>query len=254
MMVQQDLKKYNLKSVRHTVSAGEPLNPEVIDAWRAGTGSLILEGYGQKETVLLTGMFRCLKPRPGSMGKPAPGYEVHIVDDEGNRLPSGEEGDIGVLVKPHRPVGLFTRYKDDAERTAKVFKGDYYLTGDRAMCDADGYFWFVGRGDDIITSAGYRIGPFEVESALIEHPAVAESAVVSSPDPTRGEVVKAFIVLTQNYSSKDKEQLRTEIQEHVKKITAPYKYPRKVEFVESLPKTVSGKIRRIQLRIDEWNK
>ncbi|XP_033647093.1 acyl-coenzyme A synthetase ACSM3, mitochondrial-like isoform X2 [Asterias rubens] len=236
MMVQQDLKKYNLKSVRHTVSAGEPLNPEVIDAWRAGTGSLILEGYGQKETVLLTGMFRCLKPRPGSMGKPAPGY------------------DIGVLVKPHRPVGLFTRYKDDAERTAKVFKGDYYLTGDRAMCDADGYFWFVGRGDDIITSAGYRIGPFEVESALIEHPAVAESAVVSSPDPTRGEVVKAFIVLTQNYSSKDKEQLRTEIQEHVKKITAPYKYPRKVEFVESLPKTVSGKIRRIQLRIDEWNK
>ncbi|XP_022092529.1 acyl-coenzyme A synthetase ACSM3, mitochondrial-like [Acanthaster planci] len=254
MMVLEDLTKFNLKSLRHIVSAGEPLNPEVMDAWKAGTGSMIHEGYGQTETVLLMGMFKCLEPRPGSMGKPAPGFDICIVDEDGNELPCGEEGDVGVRVKPHRPVGLFTHYVDDPERTARAFRGDFYLTGDRALVDEEGYFWFVGRSDDIITSAGYRIGPFEVESALIEHPAVAESAVVSSPDSVRGEVVKAFIVLTEEYKSKDKEQLMKELQEHVKNITAAYKYPRKIEFMESLPKTVSGKIRRVVLRSQEWKR
>ncbi|XP_038048324.1 acyl-coenzyme A synthetase ACSM3, mitochondrial-like [Patiria miniata] len=253
MMVLEDLSKYNLKSIRHTVSAGEPLNPEVMESWKAGTGSMIHEGYGQTETVLLTGMFRCLEPRSGSMGKAAPGFDISIVDEDGNELPHGQEGDIGVRVKPHRPVGLFSHYVNDPERTARAYRGDFYLTGDRAVADDDGYLWFVGRGDDIINTSGYRIGPFEVESALIEHPAVAESAVVSSPDPKRGEVVKAFIVLTADYKSEDKEQLTQEIQNHVKSITAPYKYPRKIEFMESLPKTVSGKIRRVELRNQEWN-
>jgi acyl-coenzyme A synthetase/AMP-(fatty) acid ligase len=167
-------------------------------------------------------------------------------------MPAGKEGDIAVRVKPEPPGGFFRGYKDDAERTAACFRGDWYLTGDRAIRDEDGYFWFVGRSDDVILSAGYRIGPFEVESALIEYPAVAESAVVSSPDPTRGEVVKAFVVLAAGHAPSD--ELARALQEHVKSTTAPYKYPRKIEFVTSLPKTVSGKIRRVELRNREWGR
>ncbi|XP_077979979.1 acyl-coenzyme A synthetase ACSM3, mitochondrial-like [Glandiceps talaboti] len=248
LFVQEDLSKYNLQSLRHTVSAGEPLNPEVIDEWRAATGQIIREGYGQTETVLLCGSFRCLQPRPGSFGKPAPGYDVRIVDDEGNEVEDGMEGNIAVKVKPVKPVGLFKGYVDDPERTAASFVGDYYLAGDRGIRDEDGYFWFVGRADDVILSSGYRIGPFEVESALLEHDAVMESAVVSSPDPIRGVVVKAFVVLAKDYKLDDQEALIKELQNHVKETTAPYKYPRKMEFVESLPKTVSGKIRRVELR------
>jgi acetyl-CoA synthetase/medium-chain acyl-CoA synthetase len=179
-----------------------------------------------------------------------PGFDVQVIDEEGNILPPNTEGDVAVRVKPERPVGLFKEYWKNPEKTASVYRGDWYITGDRAYRDDDGYFWFVGRADDVILAAGYRIGPFEVESALLEHPAVAESAVVSSPDEIRGEVVKAFVVLAPGYQPSD--ELVKELQEHVKKITAPYKYPRKVEFVESLPKTISGKIRRVELREREW--
>ena len=186
------------------------------------------------------------------MGLPAPGVDLDVIDEAGVRLPPDIEGDVALKVEPERPAGLFLGYRDDKERTAATRRGSWYLTGDRATRDADGYFWFVGRGDDVIISAGYRIGPFEVESALIEHPAVAESAVVASPDETRGEVVKAFIVLSKGYEAS--EALAAELQSHVKRVTAPYKYPRKIEFVAGLPKTISGKIIRKDLRAREWTR
>ncbi len=252
MFVQQDLSKYDFSTLRHCVGAGEPLNPEIISTWKKATGLTIRDGYGQTETVILCGSFLAIDVRPGSMGKPAPGIDLAVIDEAGNIAPPDTEGDIAVKVKPEPPLGLFKGYRGDPERTAACFRGDWYLTGDRATRDADGYFWFVSRSDDVILSAGYRIGPFEVESALIEHPAVAESAVVSSPDPTRGEVVKAFVVLASGHTASD--DLAKELQTHVKTVTAPYKYPRKIEFVETLPKTVSGKIRRIELRNKEWGK
>jgi acetyl-CoA synthetase/medium-chain acyl-CoA synthetase len=252
MLVLEDLAQYKFRMLRHCAGAGEPLNPEIIETWKEATNIVIRDGYGQTETVILCGNFPCFEPRFGSMGKPAPGISLHVIDSDGNITAPDTEGDIAIKVKPDRPQGLFKEYKNDPEKNAAVFKGDWYITGDRAYVDSDGYFWFVGRADDVILSAGYRIGPFEVESALIEHPAVAESAVVSSPDETRGEVVKAFVVLAPGYNGSD--ELRRELQNHVKKVTAPYKYPRKLEFVESLPKTVSGKIRRVELRRKEWNK
>ncbi|MBF0377899.1 MAG: AMP-binding protein [Desulfamplus sp.] len=252
MLVLQDLSQYKFPTLRHCVGAGEPLNPEIIEVWKKATGCTIRDGYGQTETVLLCGSFPCIEPRFGSMGKPSPTIDLHVIDDNGNILPPDTEGDIAIRVKPNRPVGLFKEYWKEPERTASVYRGDWYLTGDRAYVDKDGYFWFVGRADDVILTSGYRIGPFEVESALIEHPAVAESAVVSSPDETRGEIVKAFVILAPGYTPSD--ELAKEIQEHVKKVTAPYKYPRKIDFVTALPKTVSGKIRRIELRQAEWGK
>ncbi|XP_040539642.1 acyl-coenzyme A synthetase ACSM3, mitochondrial isoform X2 [Gallus gallus] len=241
-------------SLRHCVSAGEPINPEVMAKWKAWTGLDIHECYGQTETVLVCGNFKGMEIKPGSMGKPSPGYDVKIIDENGNILPPGKEGEIAIKVKPTRPLFLFTCYTDDPEKTKATVRGDFYVTGDRGLMDEDGYFWFVGRADDVINSAGYRIGPFEVESALIEHPAVLESAVVSSPDPIRGEVVKAFVVLTPNYVSHDPEKMMKDLQDHVKKATAPYKYPRKMEFVRELPKTISGKIRRNELRQKEWRR
>ena len=246
MMVLEDLSQYDMPDLRHCTSAGEPLNPEVMKKWEDGTGLTIYDGYGQTETVLLVANYQCLPVRPGSMGKPMPGFQVEIVDEEGVELPAGEEGQIAVKVKPERPVGIFREYWRDAEATERSFVGDWYLTGDKAYKDEDGYFWFVGRADDVIISAGYRIGPFEVESALIEHPAVAESAVVASPDPVRGEIVKAFIILKPGYVSSD--ELVISLQDHVKNTTAPYKYPRAIDFVTELPKTISGKIRRVELR------
>ncbi|XP_003478237.1 acyl-coenzyme A synthetase ACSM3, mitochondrial isoform X1 [Cavia porcellus] len=254
MLVQNDMKSWKFKSLKHCVSAGEPINPEVTEQWRSRTGLDIYEGYGQTETVLICGNFKGMKIKPGSMGKPSPAFDVKILDENGNVLPPGQEGDIGLQVLPNRPFGLFTHYVDNPSKTASTQRGNFYITGDRGYMDEDGYFWFVARSDDIILSSGYRIGPFEVESALMEHPSVAESAVVSSPDPIRGEVVKAFIVLNPDYKSHDEEQLIKEIQEHVKKTTAPYKYPRKVEFIEELPKTISGKIKRNKLREKEWKK
>ena len=246
VMVQDDLKSYHFTGLRHCVGAGEPLNPEVIDSWREGTGLTIRDGYGQTETVLLCGNFPPEEVRPGSMGKPSPGFDLAVIDQDGLELGPNKEGDIAVRVKPERPLGMFREYWRNPEATERSFKGDWYLTGDRAYRDADGYFWFVGRADDVIISAGYRIGPFEVESALVEHPAVMEAAVVASPDPVRGEVVKAFVILAPGYQASP--ELATELQDYVKSVTAPYKYPREIEFVTELPKTISGKIRRVELR------
>jgi medium-chain acyl-CoA synthetase len=251
MLVQEDLSQFDLASLRHCVAAGEPLNPEVIESWRSATGVTVMDGYGQTESVLLCGNFPSMESKPGSMGKPAPGIDLAVIDNDGIEAPPNKEGDIAVRVKPTRPVGLFKEYRNAAELTSATFRGDWYITGDRAFVDDDGYFWFVGRADDVILSAGYRIGPFEVESALLEHAAVVESAVISSPDKTRGEVVKALIVLAAEFEASD--ALKLELQNHVKSVTAPYKYPRKVEFVDSLPKTVSGKIKRKDLRDIEWN-
>ncbi|XP_060575543.1 acyl-coenzyme A synthetase ACSM3, mitochondrial-like isoform X2 [Ruditapes philippinarum] len=252
--VKSDMSQFHSTTLRHCLSAGEPVNPELLEEWEEGTGLKLYEGYGQTETTFLCGTYKGIEQRPGSMGKAAPGYELQIVNDEGKVLPRGKEGNIGILCKPEKPCGLFTKYIDDEERMRSVFVGDYYLTGDRAYMDDDDYVWFVGRADDVIISSGYRIGPFEVESALLEHPAVLESAVVSSPDYNRGEVVKAFVTLTEPFKMADKEQLAKELQEHAKQVTAPYKYPRKIEFVDTLPKTVSGKIRRVELRNKEWGR
>ncbi len=253
MMIQvKDLKKYDFSKLRHCLSAGEPLNPEVIKVWKEATGVEIYDYYGQTETVALVGNLRCLPIKPGSMGKPTPGHYVAIVDDDGNELPPNEEGHIAVKIKPERPPGLMKEYWKDPEENERAFKGEWYFTGDRAYKDEDGYLWFVGRADDVIKSSGYRIGPFEVESALQEHPAVVESAVIGVPDPIRGNVVKAFVVLADGYEPS--EELTKELQEHVKRVTAPYKYPRIIEYVKELPKTLSGKIRRSELRRRELEK
>ena len=252
MLVLEDLSKYKMDNLRHCTGAGEPLNPEVMKQWEDGTGLVIYDGYGQTETVLLVGNFRCNEVKPGSMGKPSPGFTIGVVDEQGDEVQVGEEGQIAVKIKPERPVGLFQEYWKDKEAMDRSFLGDWYLTGDKAYKDEDGYFWFVGRADDVIISAGYRIGPFEVESALIEHPAVAESAVVASPDEVRGDIVKAFIILAPDYVASD--ELMVSLQDHVRTTTAPYKYPRAVEFVTELPKTVSGKIRRVELRQRELDK
>jgi acyl-coenzyme A synthetase/AMP-(fatty) acid ligase len=249
LLVLEDLSRYRLPALRHCVGAGEPLNPEVIEAWRRGTGQLIRDGYGQTETVILVANFPPLPVKPGSMGKPSPGFVVGVIDEEGREVPAGAEGDIAVKLTPQRPVGLFKEYWRNPEATASCRRGDWYVTGDRAVRDEDGYLWFVGRADDVIISAGYRIGPFEVESALVEHPAVAEAAVVASPDPIRGDIVKAFVILAPGHQPS--EQLVVDLQEHVKRVTAPYKYPREIEFTPELPKTISGKIRRVELRQHE---
>jgi acetyl-CoA synthetase/medium-chain acyl-CoA synthetase len=249
LIVREDLSGIRLPHLRHCVSAGEPLNPEVIDMWKSATGHWIYEGYGQTETVVLIGIYRSRgdELRPGSMGKPSPGFTIALLDEDLNELPDGQEGEIAIRVRPHRPVGLFREYWRNASENALRFQGDWYLTGDRATRDGDGYFWFVGRGDDVIKSSSYRIGPFEVESALIEHPAVLEAAVVAKPDSLRGQVVKAFVVLRRGRTPND--ELKHELQEHCKRVTAPYKYPREIEFLPELPKTISGKIRRVELRL-----
>lgn len=246
LLVQEDLRAYRFPHLRSCTSAGEPLNPEVIAVWREATGITVRDGYGQTESVLLCGNPPGQELRPGSMGKPLPGLTLAVIDHEGNPLPPRREGDLAMKVKPERPVGLFKEYWRTPGATAACHRGDWYITGDRAYVDEEGYFWFVGRADDVIISAGCRIGPFEVESALIEHPAVAEAAVVSKPDPARGAIVKAYVVLSS--TANPSEALAHELQEFVKRNTAPYKYPREIEFVSELPKTVSGKIRRAELR------
>jgi acetyl-CoA synthetase/medium-chain acyl-CoA synthetase len=248
LLVREDLGAFRFPRLRHCVSAGEPLNPEVIEAWKAATGLTIYEGYGQTETIVIIANLRTRgdEVRPGSMGRPVPGYEVALLNDELRVVPAGEEGEIAVRVSPHRPVGIFREYWLGPQENATRFRGDWYLTGDRAVRDDDGRYWFVGRSDDVIKSSGYRIGPFEVESALIEHPAVLEAAVVARPDALRGAIVRAFVVLRKNYLPCD--EMRSALQEHCKRITAPYKYPREIEFLPELPKTISGKIRRVELR------
>jgi acetyl-CoA synthetase/medium-chain acyl-CoA synthetase len=215
----------------------------VIRVFRDAFGFAIHDGYGQTENTLLVGNFPGMEIRPGSMGLPSEGHEVAVVDEEGAELPAGSEGDIALR---GRPPTLFAGYWAQPDETAAAFRGDWYVTGDRALRDEDGYLWFAGRADDVILSAAYRIGPFEVESALLEHPAVAESAVVGKPDADRGQIVKAFVVLRPGHDGSP--ELVRELQEHAKTVTAPYKYPREVEFVDELPKTRSGKIRRVELR------
>jgi acetyl-CoA synthetase len=245
MLVLEDLGRFNFPRLRRCLSAGEPLNPGVIRVWKEYTGLEIYEGYGQTETVLCIGTFPGMESRPGSMGIPAPGWRIELHDREGKPVGVNREGRIAISTDP-RPAGLFTGYLENEEANRKVFARGWYYTDDMAAMDESGYFWFIGRDDDVIKSSGYRIGPFEVESALMEHPAVAEAAVVGSPDVVRGFIVKAFVVLKPGYIPS--ESLKMELQEHVKQVTAPYKYPRVIEFAEKLPKTISGKIRRNELR------
>jgi acetyl-CoA synthetase len=248
LFAQQDLSGYDLSSLKRSIGAGEPLNPEVIRIWQSASGTIVADGYGQTETVNIVANYPDMEVRFGSMGKPVPGFDVDIVDDEGHRLPDNQIGHIAVHVADGLPPGLFKGYYTGGELNTESFRHGWYYTGDTATRDADGYIWFVGRADDLISSAGYRISPFEVESALIEHPAIAESAVIGAPDVTRGQIVKAFIILAAGHEPSD--TLAADIQEFCKQQTAPYKYPRIIRFVDSLPKTISGKIRRVELRND----
>jgi acetyl-CoA synthetase len=252
MLILEDLKQYDYRGLRRFTSAGEPLNPDVIKVWQGATGKPIYEGYGQTETTVLVGTYLDMPLKPGSMGVPVPDLTVDILDEDFKSVRTGDVGYICVKTGAKRPVGIFESYLDDPEENAKVFQHGWYNTGDKAVKDHDGYYTFVGRGDDIIKASGYRIGPFEVESVIQEHPAVAENAVVASPDPVRGEIVKAFVVLAPGYAASPK--LVEEIQEFVKQRTAPYKYPREIEFMTELPKTVSGKIKRAVLRRMEVEK
>lgn len=248
IMVKSGLEDRSFAHLRHCVTAGEPLSAEVSKAWQAATGLPIYEGYGQTETVILIGHFKSLgfPLVPGSLGRATPGYDVCLMDEDLQTVADGQEGEIAVRLDVERPVGLFKEFWRCPEQTAQQFRGGWYLTGDRATRDANGYFWFLGRADDVIKSSGYRIGPFEVESALQEHPAVLDAAVVGQPDPLRGQIVKAFVVL--HPGKEASEEMRWALREHCKNLVAPYKYPREIEFVSELPKTVSGKTRRFELR------
>ncbi|MBS4173822.1 acyl--CoA ligase [Bacillus sp. FJAT-49736] len=242
-----NLNEYKLEHLHSAVSAGEPLNREVINTFEKYFNVTVRDGYGQTENTLLVGVTKDMAVKPGSMGKPTPGNTVEIIDENGVPCEAGQVGDIAVHVET---PALFKNYYKDPERTAMQFRGDYYVTGDKAKKDEDGYFWFEGRGDDIIISSGYTIGPFEVEDALVKHPFVKECAVVASPDEIRGNIVKAFVVLQDGIAPDHPDLVKT-LQEHVKELTAPYKYPRQIEFIDELPKTTSGKIRRIELRNHE---
>lgn len=251
-LIKEDLSKYDLSSLKYCTTAGEALNPEVFKRFKEQTGIELKEGFGQTETTLVLATTTWMKPRPGSMGKPSPAYSVDIVDENGNSVSPGEVGEIVLRIEPERPVGLMVEYYRNPEMTAQAIRDGLYHTGDTAWRDEDGYYYYVGRIDDIIKSSGYRIGPFEVESVIMEHPAVLECAVTGVPDPLRGQVVKATIVLARGYEPSD--ALAKEIQEYVKQNTAPYKYPRIVEFVDELPKTISGKIRRTEIRKRDMEK
>ncbi len=247
-MIREDLSRYDLSSLQYCTIAGEPLNPSVYESFYKSTGIKMREGFGQTETCMTIGTFPWMEPKPGSMGVPNPAYDMTLLTADGREAEDGEQGEIVLLTDKRKPYGLFKGYYRDQQKTDEVYHDNVYHTGDVAWRDQDGYFWFVGRTDDVIKSSGYRIGPFEVESALMTHPAVVECAITGVPDEIRGQVVKATIVLAKEYKDADKEALIKEIQNHVKKTTAPYKYPRVVEFVDELPKTISGKIRRVQIR------
>ncbi len=250
-MIREDLKKYDLSSLKHCTIAGEPLNPSVFEKFYEETGLKLMEGFGQTETSVLLATFPWVNPKPGSTGLPNPAYDIDLVDSEGKSVPTGTQGEIVIRLDKWRPVGLFKEYYRNPKLTEEIFKDNIYHTGDVAWRDEDGYYWFVGRTDDVIKSSGYRIGPFEVESALMKHPAVVECAITGVPDEVRGQVIKATIVLAKEYKDKAGDDLVKEIQNHVKRTTAPYKYPRVVEFVDELPKTISGKIKRTELRGDK---
>ena len=246
-LIQEDLSKYDLSFIEHCCMAGEPLNPEVFNRWYEITGMRIYEGFGQSESSVLLANFQWFEPIPGSMGKPAPLYDIDVIDENGNSCDVGEEGELVIRdVNKYMPTGLFVELLGDPEGTKNILGGEFYRTGDVVWRDSKGYCWFVGRTDDVIKCSGYRIGPFEVENALMTHPAVLECAVTAVSDPVRGQVVKATIVLTKDFTAS--EELTKELQEHVKNTTAPYKYPRVIEFADALPKTTSGKIMRAAIR------
>lgn len=251
-MIREDLSQYDLSSLRYCCTAGEALNPAVFDKFHEATGIMLMEGFGQTETTMTLGTMPWMKPKPGSMGMPNAQYDIDILKPDGTPCEDGEKGEIVVRVKgtssSEKPIGLFKYYYRDEELTAKAWHDGYYHTGDVAWRDEDGYYWFEGRIDDVIKSSGYRIGPFEVESVLMTHPAVVECAITGVPDDIRGMVVKATIVLGKEWKDKAGDALIKELQNHVKRETAPYKYPRIIEFVDELPKTISGKIRRVEIR------
>ncbi len=247
-LIREDLSKFDISKLKYCTIAGEALNPVVYEEFRRKTGIKLMEGFGQTETTLTLATYPWIEPKPGSMGIPNPQYHVDLLTPDGRWAEDGEQGQIVIRCGETRPLGLFKEYYRDAELTSEAYSDGLYHTGDVAWRDEDGYFWFVGRADDVIKSSGYRIGPFEVESALMTHPSVVECAITGVPDEVRGQVVKATIVLSAAYKEHDPAQLTKEIQNHVKKVTAPYKYPRIVEFVDELPKTISGKIRRVEIR------
>ncbi len=247
-MIREDLSKYDLSSLEYCCTAGEALNPAVFDKLKEKTGLTIMEGFGQTETTMTLGTFPWMTPKPGSMGMPNAQYNIDLIRADGTSCEDGEKGEIVVRVGDRKPIGLFKYYYRDEELTREAWHDGLYHTGDMAWRDEDGYYWFEGRIDDVIKSSGYRIGPFEVESALMTHPAVVECAITGVPDDIRGMVVKATVVLGKEWKDKAGEDLVKELQQHVKKVTAPYKYPRIVEFVDELPKTISGKIRRVEIR------
>jgi acetyl-CoA synthetase len=248
-LVREDLSRYDLSALRWCTTAGELLNESVFHKWKEATGMPLYEGYGQTETTLQIATFGFMEPKPGSIGRPCPGWDVVLLDEGGNPCAPGVEGEICLRLKQGRNLGLFKGYMDEPEKTAEVMTDGYYHTGDKAWMDEDGYYWFLGRTDDLIKSSGYRIGPFEVESALITHPAVVEAAVTGVPDPVRGQAVKATVVLAEGYEGSD--VLTRELQAHVKTETAPYKYPRVIEYRVELPKTISGKIKRAEIRRED---
>ena len=250
--LQEDVKSWDLSRLTYCTIAGEALSPDVVNKWYEATGIKLMEGFGQTETTLLIANLVGMEPKPGSMGKPIPQYDVMIVDEDGQPVQPGVTGEIVVKLDHGKPLGLFDCYYRDEKRTKEAMHDGLYHTGDTAWMDEDGYYWYVGRTDDVIKSSGYRIGPFEIESVLAEHPAVLECAVTGVPDPLRGNVVKATIVLRPGFAAS--EELKKELQNHVKKETAPYKYPRVVEFVDELPKTVNGKIRRVEIRQNDQGK
>ena len=247
-MIREDLSKYDLSRLEYCTTAGEALNPNVFLKWKEKTGIMIYESYGQTETTMVLGTYPFVAPKPGSMGKPNPQYDVDILDAEGRPCAVGEQGQLVIRTDRGKPLGLFKEYYSQPGLMQRTLRDGVYYTGDVVYRDEDGYFWFVSRADDVIKSAGYRIGPFEVESALMTHPAVVECAITGVPDEVRGMVVKATVVLSESYAGKADEALVAELQDHVKRETAPYKYPRVIEFVDELPKTISGKIRRVEIR------
>ena len=247
-LIKEDISKYDLSSLEYCTTAGEALNYSVYETFLKITGIRLMEGFGQTETTMTLGTFPWMEPKPGSMGIPNPQYEIDLLTPDGRPAEDGEQGQIVIRTHNGKPLGLFKGYYRDEERTEDAWHDDVYYTGDVAWRDEDGYYWFVGRADDVIKSSGYRIGPFEVESALMTHPAVVECAITGVPDEVRGQVVKATIILSKDYKGQEGPELIKELQNHVKKVTAPYKYPRVIEFVEELPKTISGKIRRVEIR------